>query len=116
MTKPKSPSRTLIEGPARAPARAMLRAAGYDDEAMAKPMIAILNTWSSVTPCNMHLADLAVHPPRGHQGGRPARRSISTPSWSRTVFSMGTEGMRASLMSRECVRRFRRTGRARTLP
>lgn len=102
MTKPKSPSRTLIEGPARAPARAMLRAAGYDDEAMAKPMIAIVNTWSSVTPCNMHLADLAVHAREG------IRAAGGTPVDFNTIvvtdgISMGTEGMRASLMSRECV-------------
>ncbi|MDB5719507.1 MAG: dihydroxy-acid dehydratase, partial [Alphaproteobacteria bacterium] len=44
------PSRDLVDGPARAPARAMLRAAGYDDQAMAKPMVAIVNTWSNVTP------------------------------------------------------------------
>lgn len=53
------PSRDLLEGPARAPGRAMLRAAGFDDQAMAKPMIAIVNTWSNVTPCNMHLRGLA---------------------------------------------------------
>ena len=44
------PSREMLEGPARAPARAMLRAAGYDDAAMRKPMVAIVNTWSTVTP------------------------------------------------------------------
>ncbi|OYX39008.1 MAG: hypothetical protein B7Y98_06130, partial [Sphingomonas sp. 32-62-10] len=60
-TQPALPSRQLLEGAARAPARAMLRAAGIDDEAMAKPMVAIVNSWSTVTPCNMHLRELADH-------------------------------------------------------
>ena len=67
------PSRTLLDGPARAPARAMLRAAGLDDEAMAKPLVAIVNTWSTVTPCNIHLKGLADHVRRGVEeaGGTP---------------------------------------------
>ena len=59
------PSRDLVEGPARAPARAMLRATGMDDEALAKPIIAIVNTWTNVTPCNIHLRGLADHARRG---------------------------------------------------
>ncbi|GGG94958.1 dihydroxy-acid dehydratase [Glycocaulis albus] len=98
----KSPSRTLIEGPSRAPARAMLRAAGYDDEAMAKPMIAIVNTWTSVTPCNMHLNTLADHAREGilAAGGTPVDFNTIVVT---DGIAMGTEGMRASLMSRECV-------------
>jgi dihydroxy-acid dehydratase len=98
----KRPSRTLIEGPARAPARAMLRAAGYDDEKMAKPMVAIVNTWTSVTPCNMHLRDLA------HDARAGIEAAGGTPVDFNTIvvtdgIAMGTEGMRASLMSRDCI-------------
>ncbi len=80
----------------------MLRAAGLDEEAMAKPMVAIVNTWSDVTPCNMHLRGLAEHARRGiREGG-------GTPVEFNTIvvtdgISMGTPGMRASLMSREAI-------------
>lgn len=98
----KRPSRTLIEGPARAPARAMLRAAGYDDEKMAKPMVAIVNTWTTVTPCNMHLKDLATHAAAGIEaaGGTPVEFNTIVVT---DGIAMGTEGMRASLMSRDCI-------------
>ncbi|WP_439632758.1 dihydroxy-acid dehydratase [Glycocaulis sp.] len=100
--RPSSPSRTLVEGPSRAPARAMLRAAGYDDAAMAKPMIAIVNTWTSVTPCNMHLNRLADYAREGiiAAGGTPVDFNTIVVT---DGIAMGTEGMRASLMSRECV-------------
>jgi dihydroxy-acid dehydratase len=49
----------IKKGPERAPARAMLRATGLDDEQIYRPMIAVVNTWSDVTPCNMHLRELA---------------------------------------------------------
>ena len=96
------PSRHLVEGPARAPGRAMLRAAGFDDEAMAKPMIAIVNTWSNVTPCNMHLRGLADHARRGIEeaGGTPVDFNTIVVT---DGISMGTPGMRASLMSREVI-------------
>ena len=98
----KPPSRTLIEGPARAPARAMLRAAGFDDEKMARPMVAIVNTWTTVTPCNMHLKDLAEHASRGIEaaGGTPVEFNTIVVT---DGIAMGTEGMRASLMSRDCI-------------
>jgi dihydroxy-acid dehydratase len=96
------PSRSLLEGPARAPGRAMLRAAGFDDAAMAKPMIAIVNTWSNVTPCNMHLRGLAEHARRGIEeaGGTPVDFNTIVVT---DGISMGTPGMRASLMSREVI-------------
>src|SRR4051812_31245750 len=96
------PSRDLVDGPARAPARAMLRAAGYDDEAMAKPMVAIVNTWSNVTPCNMHLRELAEHVRRGidEAGGTPVDFNTIVVT---DGISMGTPGMKASLMSREVI-------------
>jgi dihydroxy-acid dehydratase len=102
MTDTSLPSEEMKGGPARAAARAMLRATGLDDAAMARPMVAIVNTWSNVTPCNIHLKDLAEH----------ARRGIieagATPVDFNTIvvtdgISMGTKGMRASLMSRETI-------------
>ncbi|MFP4520390.1 MAG: dihydroxy-acid dehydratase, partial [Oceanicaulis sp.] len=90
------PSRTLIEGPARAPARAMLRAAGYDDDKMARPMVAIVNTWTDVTPCNMHLKGLADEAAKGIEaaGGTPVQFNTIVVT---DGIAMGTEGMRASL-------------------
>ena len=55
----KHKSRKLTEGPDRAPARAMLRAVGLQDEDFSKPLIGVANTWSEVTPCNYHLRDFA---------------------------------------------------------
>lgn len=102
MSDHKSPSRTLIEGPARAPARAMLRAAGFDDEKMAKPMVAIVNTWTTVTPCNMHLRELGDFAAKGIEeaGGTPVHFNTIVVT---DGIAMGTPGMRASLMSRDCV-------------
>ena len=59
------PSREMVEGPARAPSRAMLHAAGFDDEALNRPLVAVVHSWSNVTPCNMHLRELAEHARRG---------------------------------------------------
>ena len=95
-------SDAIIKGAARAPARAMLRATGLDDAAMAAPMIAVVNTWSNVTPCNMHL-DLLAEPVR-----TGVRAAGGTPIDFNTIvvsdgISMGTDGMRASLISRETI-------------
>ena len=102
MTSPAQPSRALIDGASRAPARAMLRAAGYDDAAMARPMVAIVNSWSTVTPCNMHLRALAEHARAGiaEAGGTPVDFNTIVVT---DGIAMGTPGMRASLMSRECI-------------
>jgi dihydroxy-acid dehydratase len=80
----------------------MLRAAGYGDEALAKPMVAIVNSWSSVTPCNMHLRELAEHVRRGilEAGGTPVDFNTIVVT---DGISMGTPGMRASLISREVI-------------
>ncbi len=96
------PSHELLYGPARAPARAMLRAAGYDDKAMARPMVAIVNTWSSVTPCNMHLGALAAHARRGIEEAGGTAVDFNTIVVTDGI-SMGTKGMRASLISREVI-------------
>src|SRR5687767_5613799 len=96
------PSHALIDGAARAPARAMLRGAGYDDEALEKPMIALINTWSSVTPCNMHLRELADHARRGIEEAGGTAVDFNTIVVTDGI-SMGSPGMRASLMSREVI-------------
>jgi dihydroxy-acid dehydratase len=96
------PSHALIDGAARAPARAMLRGAGYDDEALEKPMIALMNTWSTVTPCNMHLRALADHARRGIEAAGGTVVDFNTIVVTDGI-SMGMPGMRASLMSREVI-------------
>ena len=98
----KHKSRELTEGPGRAPARAMLRAVGLRDEDFAKPLIAVANTWSEVTPCNFHLRDIAETIKSGirEAGGVPLEFNSIVVS---DGISMGTEGMKTSLISREVV-------------
>ena len=98
----KHQSKTLTEGPDRAPARAMLRAVGLVDEDFDKPLIAVANTWSEVTPCNYHLRELAASVKQGirEAGGTPIEFNTIVVS---DGISMGTEGMKASLISREVV-------------
>lgn len=60
-------SKVISEGANRSPNRAMLRAVGFKDEDFKKPMIGVASTWSEVTPCNMHINDLAVHAKKGLQ-------------------------------------------------
>ncbi|MEJ8567738.1 dihydroxy-acid dehydratase [Elongatibacter sediminis] len=92
----------IKKGPDRAAARAMLRATGMGDKELAQPMIAIVNTWSDVTPCNMHLRDLAEHVKSGIRaaGGTPVEFGSIVVT---DGISMGSEGMKCSLMSREAV-------------
>jgi dihydroxy-acid dehydratase len=96
------PSRDLVEGAARAPARAMLRAAGMDDEALSRPIVAIVNSWSTVTPCNIHLRALADHARRGIEAAGGTAVDFNTIVVTDGIV-MGTKGMRASLMSREVI-------------
>ena len=98
----KHKSRTLTEGPDRAPARAMLRAVGLQDEDFSKPLIGVANTWSEITPCNYHLRDLAKNIKEGIRkaGGVPIEFNTVVVS---DGISMGTEGMKASLVSREVI-------------
>lgn len=98
----KKNSLPLTEGPDRAPARAMLRAVGLTDDDFTRPLIAIANTWSEVTPCNYHLRDLAASVKEGirEAGGTPIEFNTIVVS---DGISMGTEGMKASLISREVV-------------
>jgi len=95
-------SDAIIRGPARAPARAMLRGAGLSDADFDKPLIAVVNTWSTVTPCNLHLADLAGPVREGVRAGGATPIDFNTIVVSDGV-TMGAEGMRASLISREVI-------------
>lgn len=95
-------SDAITKGPARAPARAMLRAVGYDDKDFAQPMIAVVNTWSTVTPCNMHLDKLAEPVREGVRKGGATPIDFNTIVVSDGI-TMGGEGMRASLISREVI-------------
>jgi dihydroxy-acid dehydratase len=92
----------IKQGPDRAPARAMLRATGLNDEQIYRPLIAVVNTWSDVTPCNIHLRELAEPLKEGIRaaGGTPVEFGSIVVT---DGISMGSEGMRCSLMSRELV-------------
>jgi dihydroxy-acid dehydratase len=99
---PKPRSRDVTDGFERAPARAMLRAVGMGDGDWAKPQIAVASSWNEVTPCNLPLARLAGHAKEGvrRAGGYPLEFTTIAVS---DGISMGHEGMRASLVSRECI-------------
>ena len=98
----KHKSRELTDGPGRAPTRAMLKAVGLTDEDFSKPLVAVANTWTEVTPCNYHLRGLAEKIKNGIRaaGGTPLEFNTIVVS---DGISMGTEGMKASLISREVV-------------
>lgn len=95
-------SRGLTQGPDRAPARAMFKATGLTDEDLAKPLIGIANTWIGIGPCNLHLRDLATHVAEGIRAAGGTPLEFNTVSISDGI-SMGTEGMKASLISREVI-------------
>ena len=99
---PAKRSDAVVRGPARAAARSYLRATGMDDADFAKPMIAVVNTWSTVTPCNMHLNKLAGPVRDGIRAAGGVPVDFNTVVVSDGV-SMGTPGMRASLVSREVI-------------
>src|SRR5512139_3774707 len=95
-------SYTITQGRDRAPARAQLKGIGFTDEDLKKPIIGIANTWIGTMPCNWLLRDLAVDVARGirEAGGTPME--FNTIAISDGI-TMGTEGMKASLISREVV-------------
>ncbi|MBI4323295.1 MAG: dihydroxy-acid dehydratase [Candidatus Omnitrophica bacterium] len=95
-------SRVMLDGPDRAPARAMLKALGLRDAELRRPLIAIANTWIEIMPCNVHLRRLAEQVKAGVRaaGGTPIE--FNTIAVSEGI-TMGTEGMKASLISREVV-------------
>jgi dihydroxy-acid dehydratase len=95
-------SRTILEGRDRAPARAMLHAIGFDDEALSKPIVGVAHSWIETMPCNYNHRRLAEKVKEGvrEAGGTPME--LNTISISDGV-TMGTEGMKASLVSREVI-------------
>ena len=95
-------SRDLLVGPDRAPARAMLKAVGFTDEDLSRPIIGVANTWIEVMPCNFHLRRLSERVKAGIRaaGGTPIEYNTIAVS---DGISMGTEGMKASLISREVI-------------
>jgi dihydroxy-acid dehydratase len=95
-------SSVILDGPDRAQARAYLKGVGFDDDALSRPIIGIANTWTETMPCNFHLRRLAEKVKEG------VREAGGTPMEFNTVaisdgITMGTEGMRASLVSREVI-------------
>ena len=98
--KPRSSA--LTDGPHRAGARAMLRAVGLKDDDFRKPLIGIANTWIEIGPCNYHLRELAEHVRDGIRAAGGTSLEFNTVSISDGI-TMGTEGMRASLISREVI-------------
>jgi dihydroxy-acid dehydratase len=98
----KRKSAALTDGPERAPARAMLKGVGFSDEDLARPLIGVATTWIETMPCNLNQRELAKHVKRGVRAGGGTPLEFNTISVSDGV-SMGTEGMRASLVSREVI-------------
>ena len=96
------PSREVTEGPDKAPHRAMFRAMGFDDEDLSSPIVGVPNPAADITPCNVHLDDVADAALDGIDaaGGMPIEFGTITIS---DAISMGTEGMKASLISREVI-------------
>jgi len=95
-------SRTLLEGDDRAAARAMFKAIGLTDADLAKPLIAIANTWTEIGPCNFHLRRLSAKVKEGIRAAGGTPLEFNTISISDGI-TMGTEGMKASLISREMI-------------
>jgi dihydroxy-acid dehydratase len=98
----KNPSRTILEGPSRAGARSMLKAIGFTDADLARPIVGIANTWIETMPCNFHLRRLAAKVKEGVRAAGGTPMEFNTISISDGV-TMGTEGMKASLISREVI-------------
>src|ERR1043165_4528574 len=95
-------SYTITQGRDRAPARAMLKAIGFTDEDLAKPIIGVASTWIETMPCNYNLRDLAVQVKEGIRAAGGTPMEFNTIAISDGV-TMGTEGLKASLISRELI-------------
>ena len=96
------PSSTITKGPDRAPARSMLKAVGFTDQDLSRPIVGVANTWTEIGPCNYHLRELAAKIKEGVRaaGGTPMEFNTITVS---DGITMGTEGMKTSLISRELI-------------
>src|SRR5712671_2291444 len=99
---PRHKSRTLYDGRDRAPARSYMKAIGFGDADLERPIVGVANTWTETMPCNFGLRALAEHVKRG------VREAGATPTEFNTIaisdgITMGTEGMKTSLVSREVI-------------
>jgi len=101
-TDPRAYSRLVTEGVTQTPSRAMLRAVGYTDADFEKPSIGVASTWSNITPCNVHIDGLATAAAAAVDAAGGKSRIFSTITVSDGI-SMGTPGMRYSLVSREVI-------------
>ena len=99
---PRAQSRVLLDGPDRAPARAMMRGAGYTEEDFGRPLIGVAHSWIEIMPCTIHLRRIAEWVKEGirEAGGTPVECNTIAVS---DGIAMGTEGMKASLISREVI-------------
>jgi len=95
-------SRAIVEGPDRAPARAYYASIGFDAEALARPIVGIANTWTETMPCNFHLRRLAERVKDGVRAAGGTPMEYNTVAVSDGI-TMGTEGMKTSLVSREVI-------------
>ncbi len=95
-------SHAITEGPHRAGARAMMKAVGFTDEDLKKPLIGVANTWTEIGPCNFHLRALAEHVKAGIRAAGGTPLEFNTVSISDGI-TMGVEGMKCSLISREVI-------------
>ena len=102
MNEPKLNSAALTQGPSRAGARAMLKAVGFTDQDLKRPLIGVANTWIEIGPCNYHLRELAAWVKQGIRSAGGTPMEFNTVSISDGI-TMGTEGMKMSLVSREVI-------------
>ncbi|HEV3214484.1 MAG TPA: dihydroxy-acid dehydratase [Vicinamibacterales bacterium] len=98
--KPRSGA--ITDGPSRAPARAMLKAVGFSDADLKRPIIGVANTWIEIGPCNYHLRTLAEHVKQGIRDAGGTPMEFNTVSISDGI-TMGSQGMKASLISRDLI-------------
>src|SRR5438552_15373209 len=95
-------SGVITDGPDRAPSRAMLKASGFTDDDLRRPFIGVANTWIEIGPCNYHLRELAASLKQGIRAAGGTPMEFNTVSISDGI-TMGAEGMRTSLVSREVI-------------
>src|ERR1700709_2645797 len=99
---PRPRSRTVFDGPDRAHSRAYMKGVGYDDDALSRPTIGIANTWAEANSWNFHLRRLAEHVKEGVRAAGGTPLEFNTVAISDGI-TMGTQGMKASLVSREVI-------------
>src|SRR5947207_10100212 len=95
-------SRAILEGPERAPARAYLKGIGFSEDDLERPIVGIANTWTETMPCNFHLRRLAERVKDGVRAAGGTPMEYNTVAISDGI-TMGTEGMKTSLVSREVI-------------